>query len=193
MMRPLKLVLFGAMALAQLAVPTWMIVGREWALRNGTTFKFLTAPIDPYDAFRGRYVALAFDAYHVPVDSLDGWFSGDIAYVTVEEGPDGYARLASASKTPPATPNYIKTTMSYPMPADSNSVTPNTNEICVELPFDRFYMEETLAPKAEQAYREHSTRTTHDCYAAVRIYNGQAAIENLYIVGKPIGEYLIQE
>ena len=41
-------------AAAQLAVPAWMIAGRELTLREGQVFKFRTRPVDPADAFRGR-------------------------------------------------------------------------------------------------------------------------------------------
>ena len=45
---------------AQFSVMGLMIARREMTLRNGVVCRFLTAPVDPYDAFRGRYVALNF-------------------------------------------------------------------------------------------------------------------------------------
>lgn len=193
MIHPVRTVLFGVMVVAQLAVPAWMIAGREWTLRNGAVYKFRTAPVDPYDAFRGRYVALAFDANRVPVEDVREWNPGDTVYAVVEEGPDGYARLSAASKTPPAAPNYIRAIAGYTTPIGPDSPDRQPSEIVLELPFDRFYMDEFRAPEAEQAYREHSTRSTQDCYAAVRVYKGQAAIEDLYIAGEPMSEFLRQQ
>ena len=40
------------------------IYKRESVLHHGRVFKFQTAPVDPVDAFRGRYVALSFQAEH---------------------------------------------------------------------------------------------------------------------------------
>ncbi|MBK6341440.1 MAG: GDYXXLXY domain-containing protein [Flavobacteriales bacterium] len=57
-----KPLLFLGIALAQLAVPAWMIAGRERVLSQGEVFKFKTAPIDPRDPFRGEYVRLDFEA-----------------------------------------------------------------------------------------------------------------------------------
>lgn len=51
-------------------------------------------------------------------------------------------------------------------------------------------MEESQAPEAEQAYREHSRRETRDAYVTVRVLYGMAVIEELYVDGKPIREFL---
>lgn len=61
MNRNLLLALLVVLAAAQLAVPASMIVQRETVLTQGRVYKFKTAPVDPVDAFRGRYVALRFE------------------------------------------------------------------------------------------------------------------------------------
>src|SRR5262249_61542714 len=53
--------LFGALCLAQIAVPVSMITRYEATLRRGTVFKGRTAPVAPVDAFRGRYVWFRLD------------------------------------------------------------------------------------------------------------------------------------
>jgi uncharacterized membrane-anchored protein len=57
-----RLLVFAVVGLAQLAVPASLIWKREQTLRHGSVWKFRTAPVDPVDAFRGRYVALEFEA-----------------------------------------------------------------------------------------------------------------------------------
>ena len=57
--RKLLITSFILLCLVQTAVPLSMIARREFTLRNGRVYKFKTAPVDPYDAFRGRFVALA--------------------------------------------------------------------------------------------------------------------------------------
>ncbi len=49
---------FFCVALLQIYTPVSMIIARESTLKEGVLFRFKTAPVDPYDAFRGRYVAL---------------------------------------------------------------------------------------------------------------------------------------
>jgi hypothetical protein len=62
--------------------------------------------------------------------------------------------------------------------------------VYLEIPFNRYYMDEKLAPAAEAAYREHSTREVQDVYVTVRVKDGNAALEELYIEGIPIREFL---
>ena len=54
-------ILFAAAVVAQWAAPLSMIFRSERVLSGGQAFKFKTAPVDPVDAFRGRYIALNFD------------------------------------------------------------------------------------------------------------------------------------
>ncbi|MDD5706620.1 MAG: hypothetical protein PHR35_11915, partial [Kiritimatiellae bacterium] len=56
------------------------------------------------------------------------------------------------------------------------------------LPFDRYYRDEKLAPEAEWAYRDANTRGRQDGVVVVRVWRGQAAIENLEVGGRPIRE-----
>ncbi len=51
-------------------------------------------------------------------------------------------------------------------------------------------MEEELAPEAEQAYQRASIRGQQKAYVTVRVGHGEAVLEELYIEGKPIREYL---
>jgi uncharacterized membrane-anchored protein len=163
----------------QLAVPSSMIIGRERVLKHGRLFKFRTAPVDPYDAIRGRYVALRFNTGAVPVPEGSELRYGQNFYVTLTTAADGYAMLADASMTPPDRgSDYLRVRAGY---ASSTEVTP-------ELPFDRFYMGEKLAPAAEAAYRVHSQRDHGDAYVTVRVADGVGVIENLFIAGRPIDD-----
>ncbi|MFE3848617.1 GDYXXLXY domain-containing protein [Flavobacterium sp. LB3P45] len=39
-------------------VPLQMIFNQENIINTGTKFKFQTVPLDPHDAFRGKYITL---------------------------------------------------------------------------------------------------------------------------------------
>jgi uncharacterized membrane-anchored protein len=51
---------FALMVVAQFYVPISMITESEDILSEGTPYKFRTAPIDPNDPFRGKYITLSF-------------------------------------------------------------------------------------------------------------------------------------
>ena len=180
------LAVFIAVAIAQVIVPVGMIARRETTLRLGRTYKFRTAPVDPYDAFRGRYVWLGYEQNRArwSGESVPG--SSRTAYALVEEGRDGFAVINQVMPQPPKSGDYVKVGRVY-RDWQTNSVVHFT------LPFDRYYMEETKAPKAEHAYREHLNRrgqTNDNTYAVVRIKSGEAVLENVYVDGKPIAEFI---
>lgn len=180
MSRTVRLGLFIVVALAQLAVPGWMIGQREMVLSRGTVYKFRTAPIDPYDPFRGRYVWLNYESATVPYRGAGTIPYGRLLYVAVETGEDGFARLTGAYSQPPDTGDYF--------PVESYWI--RDSEIQLTLPFDRYYMNEAAAPAAEIAVREHSRQENRNAHVTVRVLNGQAVLEELYVDDKPIREFL---
>lgn len=171
---------FVVVALGQLAVPSWMILREERVLRDGAAYKFRTQPIDPVDVFRGRYVALSLEPNHVAVATNETFVYRSTVYVTLGQGPDGFAILTGWSRTLPESGDYLEVT----------TWGAHEGKLSVRLPFDRYYMEETEAPAAERAYWEHSRRGQRDAHVAVRVLNGRGVIEELYIAGKPIRQFL---
>ena len=63
------IIAFALMILAQLSFPLKMIIEREIILHKGETFLFKIEPIDPYDAFRGRYVWINYKNLNVDLPS----------------------------------------------------------------------------------------------------------------------------
>ncbi len=182
MSRGLRIGLLGIVFLAQLAVPAWMLGGRELALQTGTVYKFKTAPVDPVDAFRGRYVALAFEentaVWGEPGEMPAQGNTPICIELTVDEA--GFAHLGRATHEAPASGDYIRT----------SEWASGQGVIYPVLPFDRYYMNEKKAPQAEQAYLEHSRRGNQDAYVTVRVRNGIAVIEQLYVADQPVEEFI---
>jgi len=176
---------FIIVAIAQVIVPVGMIARREATLRLGRPYKFRTAPVDPADAFRGRYVWLGYEQNHARWSGESEPGSSRTAYALVEKGQDGFAVINQVMPQPPKSGDYVKVDRVY-RDWQTNSVVRFT------LPFDRYYMEETKAPKAERAYRGHMNhrgQTSDNTYAVVRIKSGEAVLENVYMDGKPITEF----
>lgn len=179
MNRTIVLALSYALALVQLAVPAGMILRREGVLNRGVEFKIRTQPVDPYDAFRGRFVRLGFDNATVPLPAGAKLANGQKAYAILETDAAGFATVPSVSFTKPDTEAYLKVRLRYSEPGKA----------AIIWPFDRYYMEETAAPKAEQAYRQRARSSS--AYITVRVSGGTGVITGLYIDGKPI-EQIIQ-
>ncbi|MEL7005272.1 MAG: GDYXXLXY domain-containing protein, partial [Bacteroidota bacterium] len=174
--------LFALMVLAQLYVPAKMIYDQEDILNSGNSFKFKTQPIDPEDPFRGRYVALNFEEISQKQDT--GLFEvGDNVFASFETGKDGFAMIKSISKTAPENESdYLKTYVSYIISSR------NGESIAIDIPFDRFYMEEFKATEAEKTYWNSLRDTSKMTYAIVFLKNGNYALQNVMIDGVSLQE-----
>lgn len=178
-MKTLRLGIFILIALAQLSVPAMMAWGRVQTLARGRVWKLKTAPVDPEDAVRGRYVALSFDAedaYRQP-EQLK---SIDSIYAILKEGPDGFAMVDHLSRSADPGDSAIK--------VEPGGFWDNQQRII--FPFRYFWVTEKNAPAAEKAYRENSRRNQQNAFVTVRVRNGDAALEQLYIDNQPLTDYL---
>ena len=176
----LGLGLLGLAIACQLAAPASMILKRERVLAHGQAFKFRTAPVDPYDAFRGRYVALGFDQRSIAAPHGHDFARGQTVHAVLAEDAEGFATVAGLRRDRPDAEPYLTTQIEY--------VAGNT--VHLRLPFDRFYMDENEAPEAERVYRQNSVRSNRNAYVQVRIEKGFGVIEDLYVDGTPIRDYL---
>lgn len=180
------LVVFIVVAIAQLYVPASMIIERNDILETGREYRFKTAPIDPNDPFRGKYVWLNFsdDAFDV-TDTTVAWIAGETVFAVLVEDSIGMAQVKSIHREKPeGTDSYLKTTVRY--------VSENHVRVHLEYPFDRFYMEESKALPAEQAYDEASSNDESVAYALVNIKNGEAVLKDVHIDGVSIREIVKQ-
>lgn len=176
-----KVGLLVVMMVVQLAVPGKMMLDRELTLRLGESFRFETAPVDPYDPFRGRYVALNFTTPNMIVEDWEVGNSVQKAFAVIETGESGSARIASLHRTRPAEGHYLKV----------NVLRRGPETYHITLPFDRYYMNEHTAPEAERLYLAEARRgmgERPDTYADVRIRRGMGVIAGLYLNGTPVEE-----
>jgi len=183
----LRLALFVLLALIQFSVPAWMIVAREQVLSQGELFKFKTAPVDPYDFFRGRYVAL--DVLPSSTKLNDPKLElrpGQWVFVGLSQDAQGFAQLGELSLQAPEEP-YLRLKVAYVSHPSSDQVSEQFVEL--DLPFDRYYMAETLAPEAERAYMQLSVEA--QTYIEVRVKGGRGVLAELYLARQPVYEYLL--
>lgn len=101
------IVVFAVIVLAQLYIPASMISSQQAVLTNGVAHKLLTAPLDPYDPFRGRYVSLSFaieetklfadqfESFSLP-DEI-GAYQDFVVYVLLAKGEDGFSFVKDVS------------------------------------------------------------------------------------------------
>lgn len=180
--KKLILTAFVMVVLAQWYVPAKMIFDRETVLSSGKEYKFRAAPLDPSDPFRGKYITLRFSDTRFPLPPGEEWYPGEDVYVSLTTDREGFARIQSVNKKAPHKgTDYVKAKVHYV--ADDSVKT-----ILVEYPFERFYMEEAKAPRAERVYNESLRDTTKQTYAQVSIMGNTAVLKDVLIDGVSIKE-----
>jgi len=182
--RSFRLVLFVAVAVVQLAVSGGAVFRSELALRNGEVFRFRIQPVDPVDAFRGRYVAIRFALDRAPVPEGFELKSQQWVFVPLQVDEEGLVAFDTAAVDPPATGPFLRLRSRGVYPDDEGKL-----EVWVTLPFNRYYMDEDVAPEAERAVWS-GPRGQRDATVTVRVRNGVGVLEELYIDGVPIDRWL---
>jgi uncharacterized membrane-anchored protein len=181
-MKRLPILIFVLVALAQLSVPAMLAWGRIQTLAHGRVWKFKTEPVDPEDIVRGRYVALRIAAAAISShdEAYQKFAAGTKVYFVLKEDADAFAKIERISEKPLSGDNVIIGEISYFLDQEEGVI----------FPFNRFWVTEKDAPAAEKAYRENSQRTKQNAYMTVRVRNGDAALEQLYIDNQPLADYL---
>jgi len=179
---------------AQFGVLTYSIVLHELTLRLGTVCRFQTMPVDPFDAFKGRYVALNFTELSQGVIVDNEIKPVKWCYLQIGTNSNGLAVVEHVALTNNLPSPYLKVRFSccYPdrVRGKDQWIEIRKYRVRFDLPFDRYYMPERLAPQAEEAYRQANRSGRRDAAAVVRIWKGKAVIEDLEIEGVPIRDFL---
>lgn len=185
---------FVLIVLAQWYVPAQMISEHEDVAANGKVLRFITAPVDPYDAFRGKYIILNFreDKGEITKETKSLNYGDDI-YVTFTDS-SGYALVESVLVAEPMDNSvYVKAKVDY---IDNNIFLVNSKvkrpmaSIHIDYPFERYYMNEIKAPKAETAYQESNREAKDNVYAQIAIKNGIGVVKDVIIDNKSIKDYV---
>lgn len=171
------LIAFACMILVQLAFPLKMIFDRELILLRGETFLMKIKPLDPYDAFRGRYVMISYEDSEVPMPKKFQHMENlKELYITVKKDEHGILVYDQVTLQPPTDTNsYIREE------AESYGFSYDDDEIWLDLPY-RYYMNENKAPRAE--------RLLNEAYAQIVVYKGQVVLKGILVNGMPIEKYL---
>lgn len=174
-----RLFLLITVAIVQLSVLSFMVWQWETTLTNGQSFSWITEPIDPYDAFRGRYIDLGFKETTGPAAAGETFRPGQTVYAHLGQDAAGMTFIEQVSRQRPPNEAYVNAKIRY-----HNHT---TNKVYLDLPFRRYYLPENLAPMAEDLYRKHAKGQG---VAVIRLKNGYGVIETIYLNNRPLQEYL---
>lgn len=159
-----------------------MIFHNNDILNNGQLYKFKAEPVDPYDAFRGKYIHLNFELSSIYLKKKVENSSN--IYAVLATDSKGFAKITKVTPVEPKHGDYVKVTLSPSSEYDSKI------QVWINFPFDRYYMNEYKAPEAEKTYNSSIRDSSKNVYAVVAVKNGEAIIKDVMIDGISIQEYV---
>lgn len=172
--KKLQWTLFILMAIAQLAVPAWMIYNKEKTKTEGKLYKFELGAIDPNDPFRGKYIIInPMENSHFI--NLSHQKQQSTMFATFVEDSLGLAKIDSLYNQPPLHKDYLNVNVA------GGRQSGDSLRVSVNYPFDRYYMNEYKAKRAETISRAANRDTSRLCYAEVFIYDGKATLNAVKI------------
>lgn len=179
------IIAFLILAIVQLAVPIQMILHNNEILSTGKLYKFKAQPIDPYDAFRGKYIYLNFD--ESTIYTKDSIVENESYVAVLGTDKKGFAKIVKLRRKSIPQEDYItiKSLYSYRVSENDKCFFVNLN-----FPFNRYYMNEYKAPKAEESYNSSVRDTSKNVYALIAVKNGEAIIKDVMIDGISIKDYV---
>lgn len=180
-MKPLiASMIFGVASLAQWAAPMSRIYTYEQALTHGTLIKLKCTAPDPYDPLRGRFLAIRPAQQQIPVAETLQLQRGTTFYASFSTGDDGLTTLSGVTLDPPEKGESIRLRTRY---------FSNDKNVNFDWPFERFYINEKLAPEAD-AWLAENIRSAQGVIAEVRVLNGKAVLADLSLDGKSFRDIL---
>lgn len=180
-MKRIRLI-FISLFLIQILIPVSMIIQKEIILNKGEIVKFQVQPVDPYDAFRGKYLSLGIVENRLYSPERD-FRAGQKVKVILNIDAEGFARPAGIDPLSPGDTVYLDCTIDYV-----------TDEyITFKFPFDRYYINEDYSRRGEELYSRYSRGNKEDAYISVRVQKGKAVLENMFLAGIEINQFIKNE
>lgn len=167
---------FIILAIVQWIIPGQIIWMKNEVLKKGRSYKFKTAPVDPSNPFKGKYIRLNFSERSF-ADTVNRNLGRDEnVFVLLATDQHGYARITGLStKQPLGNALFVESKVDYTSRKNDSII------IYIHYPFDEFFMDEYKAPKAEMIYNTSGRDSLKKTYALVKIWKGQAVIEDVFI------------
>lgn len=182
-----------------LAFPIFQIVRYEKVIANGMAVKIHCRAYDPYDAFRGRYVRYSLseevgDEVILPKNKPSNKsiyiHSG---YVLIAKDEDGFVKYKEVVRKRPSSGDYLHCRINRHRQWDDDGE--RTDEYTTRITLtglDRYFMNEKLAPAAEQAMQKALGDENKSCHLEIKVLDGLAVPVQLYIDNERIEDYIKQ-
>lgn len=174
------LAVFTVAVVAQWLVPLSGIWRYERVIDRGTVVRIRCVAPDPYDPLRGRYLAVRPEQDRLPAP--EGMPKADAVpvWATLVVDGEGLARIGSLSLEPVSGPTVIR------LMARRSWGNATEDTVFVAWPFDRFSLNERLAPDADRLFVKRFREGLERPVAEVRLLDGRAVLTDVLVDGESI-------
>ncbi|MBN1840418.1 MAG: GDYXXLXY domain-containing protein [Campylobacterales bacterium] len=188
--KQLSWILFGILCLSQVSIIGLQIMKYERILTKGEVFYFDVLPLDPYDPLRGRYVTLRFKgANQAPLAQGEEPMEELRGYALLEQHKN-ITVIKEVTFNKPKGGNFLEVNVYSTDALYRDTHTTQGIMVHFSLPFDRFYMREDLAPKAEMLLR---ARSGVAIKAKLRVLEGKGIIEDLMVGDVSLSQFILTQ
>jgi len=179
--------IFALVMLLYLWYPYTMIRGQEKILEQGTAYRFKVRPVDPVDAFRGRYIILGYDNFFIDSPtSPPSYEYGQEVYAMLAKDAAGYAYFSALEAAVPESGDYIATTILSLHDGKARFKVPEN--------MNKYFLNENIAPEAERIYNQLNRRRSDSdsvfVYVDTKIHNGNVLLEKVYFKDQTVEDYI---
>lgn len=178
-MRP-ALVMFVVAAGAQWLLPLFGVWQHERVIARGTTVRIRCAAPDPYDPLRGRYLAVRPEETRLPAPDGMPERGAVPVWATLVTDADGLSRIESLSLSPVSGPTVVRLVATW------QRWNQEGDTVSVAWPFDRFYLNEWLAPDADTLVAERFREGQSQPVAELRLLDGRVVLTDVLVDGVSI-------
>jgi len=191
-MKPALLwLVFGVTCAVQWAAPLASIRAHEEVLERGVVVRIAVAAPDPFDPLRGRYLRVRPLESEVCLDAEPSHLKSEQqAWIQLEKRADGLHHLGKVTEHRPMSGDYLMVTLRHSWNR-TGTVTDKNPKFAVIWPFDRFFVNEKLAPQADAWLRE-NTRGKNTVVLELRLLKGTPVLTDLEVDGHSFREILKQ-
>lgn len=174
--------LLWTVAILQLLFLGSLLLDYEKTKNEGALFRLELQAYDPYDMFRGNYLALNFKEDRVRMAKFEPR-SDEKFYIKLRIDPKtGFARPAGVSRIYPVDgADWVQVKNSGGRILDENDTM-----LMFNFMQDRFFMNEDRVKKADETLRKATADSTRRCWAEMRVRNGTAILTDVKIDGKSL-------
>lgn len=168
---------FLVFALVIITIPLYLMLSSENVLENGNRHKIRLEGRDPFDPFRGKFLRLNFD------DEIDCFAceEGEEVFVLLEKDEDGFSFFSEGVKERPDHFDFFTAKVERAYPGKAIIKLDNLT---------KYFINEDKAKDAEDVLQSYVRQKPNDVYLAIRVLDGEARLEDIFIEDTPFLEFL---